>query len=452
VMEVDEREIAEVFPTQIGILPTLVLAWIPGFVFASLVHLVGTVASDFGARPDTRITASRLKRSLWSLSVGLAESLRRGLTPAHDRPYPKWVGVVLGLVLPGSAHFLSGRKRAGLLWYLSLLACGLLNAGLIVFPGAWAFIAVLVLWLGSIGLRLAMLVQSYRPVRRIGWHGWLALVVLAVCLNVAVKSGTRLAVHPFSISTGGMEPTICGVHVEEVKPDTRPSIGPLARYLWGRRYIHWEAASPGILTGPHYHQEASPLWGYRVGSDTQWLPRSAERHFELGQQVAVGDALFSGYLMAGDHVIVEKVSYWFRAPRRGEILVFRTDGIANLDAGEIWMKRVVGLPGERVRIDPPDLLIDGRKVTEPPIFAGIASQADGYAGFQLPEASRRDTLLETVESEVLLGADEYFVLGDNATNTYDSRFWGPVPRKNIIGRVTRIYWPLDRVNALEGKW
>jgi signal peptidase I len=153
-------------------------------------------------------------------------------------------------------------------------------------------------------------------------------------------------------------------------------------------------------------------------------------------------------IVDGDHVIVEKTSYRFRPPRRGEIIVFRTDRIENLAAGEYFTFRVVGLPGERVAIDPPYLVIDGRRITAPPIFESIASREAGHNGYLLGERG----LLDTAESEVILGEDEYFVLGDNAANSHDSRFFGPVPRKSIIGRVTRIYWPLNRVNALEGKW
>ena len=51
--------------------------------------------------------------------------------------------------------------------------------------------------------------------------------------------------------------------------------------------------------------------------------------------------------------------------------------------------------------------------------------------------------------EVILGPDEYFVLGDNTRNSYDSRYWGPVPEKDIIGRATRIYWPFNRINQLK---
>jgi signal peptidase I len=146
--------------------------------------------------------------------------------------------------------------------------------------------------------------------------------------------------------------------------------------------------------------------------------------------------------------MVEKISYLFRGPRRGEIVVFETEGLSDGDRGPYWVFRVVGLPGERVRIDPPDLLIDGHKVTEPPILARIAAREDGYEGFhRIENAPRRGC-----EMEVLLGEDEYFVLGDNTSDAYDSRYWGPVPRAKIVGRVTRIYWPLDRVNTLEGKW
>ncbi len=447
VMEIDAWEIAEVFPTQIGIFPVLVLSWIPALVFASLVHLVGIVASDIGAKPDMRASAGLLKRSLYRLLVGTAQSLRRGLTPARDKPYPKWVGVVLGLLLSGAAHFLSGRKRSGLVWYFSILGCGLLSAGLLAVPGLWAFIGACVLCLGNIGLILVMLVKSYRPTRRIGLHGWLVLIVAVACLNAVVKWAARSVVHPFGISTSAMAPTICGVRTE-VLDGTSPDASLWTRYLRGRRYIHWKAASAGILDGPRYNQEASPLWAYRVGSDMRWLPRCASGQLEPGRRVAANDLLFSGYIVAGDRVMVEKLTYRFRPPRRGEIVVFRTDGIEDLGTGEYFTFRVAGLPGERVSIDPPCLVINGQRVTEPPLFELMASGQAGYSGY----VSSEEGPLDAKESEVVLGEDEYFVLGDNTTNSYDSRYWGPVPRKNIIGRVTRIYWPLDRVDALEGKW
>ncbi len=360
VMEVDLQEIDEVFPTHIRVFPVLLLGWIPAFVVASLMHLAATVANDFLPTPDMRTSANSLKRCLARVFVGLTRSLRRRLTPARDRPYPKWVGVVLGLVLSGSAHFLSGRKRAGLLWYATFLVCNLVGIVLLLLTGRWALFSVYGVWLVGVGLWLVMLVKSYRPARRIGWHGWLALICVSVCLNAVTKSAARLAVHPFSIPSGAMAPTI----------------------------------------------------------------------------------------VAGDYVTAEKMTYRFREPRRGEIVVFRTDGIERLRAGQYFTFRVVGLPGERISIDPPHLVIDGKKVTDPPIFESIASGQGGYGGY----VPSRQGYLDTKGSEFVLGEDQYFVIGDDAVDAYDSRYWGAVPRENIIGRVTRIYWPLDRIGALEGKW
>jgi len=79
---------------------------------------------------------------------------------------------------------------------------------------------------------------------------------------------------------------------------------------------------------------------------------------------------------------------------------------------------------------------------KPEIFATISSELDGYSGFQFGGQ------LSSSRLEWIMEEDEYFVLGDNTTNSRDSRYWGAVPAKNIIGKVTRIYWPFSRINAL----
>ena len=89
--------------------------------------------------------------------------------------------------------------------------------------------------------------------------------------------------------------------------------------------------------------------------------------------------------------------------------------------------------------------MNNERVAAPAIFGKISSKANGYSGFQF------GGLLAKSSDEVVLGEKEYFCLGDNSANSFDSRYWGAVPEKNIIGKVTRIYWPFTRINALGGK-
>jgi signal peptidase I len=152
----------------------------------------------------------------------------------------------------------------------------------------------------------------------------------------------------------------------------------------------------------------------------------------------------SGEIKQGDRMLVDKLTYKFRNPRRGEIVVFRTDNIEPLPAefrSKYFVKRVVGLPGEHVSIKPPHLYINDQKVIEPRIFATISNRENGFSGFLLPGDGR---LLSGKTDVVSLGEDEYFVLGDNQHASLDGRYWGPVQRKDIVGRVTKIYWPPDR--------
>jgi len=154
-----------------------------------------------------------------------------------------------------------------------------------------------------------------------------------------------------------------------------------------------------------------------------------------------------GSAVPGDYILVEKVSERAHSPLRGDLVVFRTDGLPLTPPKTCFVKRVIGLPGETVSIDPPYVLINGKKVTEPAILRRIADGEGGYSGFRL--AAHPSALLNRSTDAISLGPNEFFVLGDNTANSKDSRYFGPVPKDSIIGRVLKIYWPPSRISTPE---
>lgn len=138
----------------------------------------------------------------------------------------------------------------------------------------------------------------------------------------------------------------------------------------------------------------------------------------------------------GDHVMMERLSYLFRQPNRGEIVVFKTEGIPGLSREQIHFKRVAGLPGDRLRIEGGSLCTNDQLVA--------LSNAAGFISYHLPKnlAGMPGTTTLTV------APGQYFVLGDNSANSYDSRFWGCVPAQNIMGKVAICYWPPGRTGAV----
>ncbi len=129
-----------------------------------------------------------------------------------------------------------------------------------------------------------------------------------------------------------------------------------------------------------------------------------------------------------DYLIIDKLSYRFREPQRNEIIVFHPP----FDKKVYYIKRIIGLPGER-------LVIKEDKIT---IFNKEYPQ-----GFVLKE----DYLKNHYTSgaiDITLGQDEYFVLGDNREVSYDSRKWGPVKKQDIVGKVILQISPIRLVQAL----
>jgi len=126
----------------------------------------------------------------------------------------------------------------------------------------------------------------------------------------------------------------------------------------------------------------------------------------------------------GDYLIIDEISYRFREPERGEVIVFRYP----FDASQRFIKRVIGLPGETIVIKDGQIEI-----------------YDGAGGEVLDES---DYLAAVTDGDIniTLGSGEYFVLGDNRGFSFDSRRFGPISKNNIIGRVVFRAWPFASVS------
>lgn len=138
-----------------------------------------------------------------------------------------------------------------------------------------------------------------------------------------------------------------------------------------------------------------------------------------------GDSMFPT-VHDGSLVLVNKVDYLFHSPQRGDVIVFRFPRSPSED----FIKRVIGVPGDRVRVTGRKVYVNHHALREPYI---PKSQRPIYT---YPASGTRSKKIPK---------NEYFVLGDNRNNSYDSHIWGYVPRHDIIGKALIAYWPLNEV-------
>ena len=163
----------------------------------------------------------------------------------------------------------------------------------------------------------------------------------------------------------------------------------------------------------------------------------------VGNSYAKGDVIARGAIDTGDQVFVDKFSYNFVKPHRGNVFVFRTDDIPGIPpdpetGAPFYIKRLAGTPNDELRVDSPLLFANGA-LQQGIGFERVMSAKNGYRGY----GQGRDYLTDP-SKPFKVPERHYFAMGDNSYNSYDSRYWGPVPEENLVGRGLFVYWPFSR--------
>lgn len=297
------------------------------------------------------------------------------------------------------------------------------------------------------------------------------LDILAVALMVAF--GIRaLFFQPFKIPTSSMQPTLYGIHfINTEKAHALKGVSPLFGKLGALGNYALFSSRKALLEVPGTVQMGNELYPAKEWMifDSTMLPLSdgtmamlpgvpakVADYAELYPGKYLSGKAVNGYLSDGDHLFVNRLSLHFREPKRGDVMVFATENIVGpngekpSDSGDYYIKRLVGLPGDTLKIANDVLYIkpagDEKFVPVYELAENMKKLYSGKGGYQghsnsIPGYSN---FLRNSSEEYTVPQDHYFMLGDNTRFSADSRVWGPVPRRNLIGRPAIIFWPFSR--------
>jgi len=340
--------------------------------------------------------------------------------------------------------------------------------------------------------------ENLKPYPNAGYRENVEVLLVAIAVAMGIRT---FILQPFKIPTGSMQPTLYGVtsvpdfskinyrlsdqaRIQAEVAEQRKLQAALEIPTGWERVRQWFAGDSYVLfvadVDGQMERINPPVGIGRAGSifklyqkfvfagktHTLWFPPDMGGS-DLGSRAGVqpdhrykrGEVVIKMRARSGDHLFVDRLTYNFRAPKRGEIIVFETRGIYQLPQDQFYIKRLVAVGGEQVQIgNDRHLRINGQRLTastphfefvygfdpkSPPAdsqFSGhvnqtVASQI-GYPYSIAPNFPDESVTFDLPEKTLM-------VMGDNSMNSFDSRAWGAFPANNVIGRSCFVYWPLS---------
>jgi signal peptidase I len=285
---------------------------------------------------------------------------------------------------------------------------------------------------------------------------------------VIILSFTTFFLQLTKIPTNSMVPTLYGITAQDLRQQPESRIpGRLKRValFWtsGVAHFHVVAKSDGVLKKIEPPKVFFPFvkrQNFLVGTNwySVWFPPyELEKHMRLGEPFVAGQDILKLRVVSGDHLLMDRFTYNFRRPRRGEIAVFSTKNIPDLQDGQLYIKRLVALSNESVQIgNDQHLVISGERLdASTPRFENVYTfdrvpAAESYFGHVNDTSAKLHgqpglaRLFPDERSVHLVGPRHYLAMGDNTLNSSDSRAWGDVPRENVIGKCWFVYWPFSQ--------
>ncbi|MDD8046805.1 MAG: signal peptidase I [Verrucomicrobiota bacterium] len=265
--------------------------------------------------------------------------------------------------------------------------------------------------------RLEEEAARYFPKAASGFREWVEIIAVAAIVAFGFRT---FFLQPFKIPTGSMQPTLYGIYPGETS------------------YLEDDNPSPMV---------------------------------QLFEKIAFGKVFVDGgYRTKGDHIFVDRLTYHFRRPTRGEVIVFDAEGIPGIvQTGKFYIKRLAGIGPEEIQIKAPYLYANGKRVEDEPFLKIYSMKCPScgtvgdfspethaqnqaichhcgmtrYHGYINPMYYPHAQYLLTPDDVFQIPADHYFALGDNSRSSSDSRFWGSFEHTRLVGRAVFMYWPFN---------